>query len=174
MSKTFKSKETLMEKVENGIFVSVDYKGTLQNGEVFDTSSGRQPLEVQIGAGKVIKGFEEALLGMSLNEKKSFTIEPEAAYGQRDEKLKRVFARAEVPPEIDLQVGQIVGIRSEEGQQIPASIIQVDDENVTADMNHPLAGEVLHFEIEVVGISSTPTQVPDECGQGCDCSSCGC
>ena len=58
-----------MEKVENGIFVSVDYKGTLQNGEVFDTSSGRQPLEVQIGAGKMIKGFEGALLGMSLNEK---------------------------------------------------------------------------------------------------------
>jgi len=162
-----------MGKVENGIFVSVDYKGTLQNGEVFDTSSG-QPLEVQIGAGKVIKGFEEALLGMSLNEKKSFTIEPEYAYGQRDESLKRVFAMAEVPPEIDLQVGQIVGIRSEEGQQIPASIVQVDDENVTADMNHPLAGEVLHFEIEVKGISSTPTQNPDECGQSCDCSSCGC
>ncbi len=163
-----------MKKVENGIFVSVDYKGTLQNGEVFDTSSGRQPLEVQIGAGKVIKGFEEALLGMSLNEKKSFTIEPEDAYGQRDESLKRVFARAEVPPEIDLQVGQIVGIRSQEGQQIPARIVQVDDENVTADMNHHLAGEMLHFEIEVVGISSTPTQDPDECGHGCACSSCGC
>ena len=163
-----------MEKIENGIFVSVDYKGTLQNGEVFDTSSGRQPLEVQIGAGNMIKGFEEALLGMSLNEKKSFTIEPEDAYGQRDERLTRVFARAEVPPEIDLQVGQIVGIRSEEGQQMPASIVQMDDENVTADMNHPLAGEVLHFEIEVVGISSTPTQDLDECGHGCDCSSCGC
>jgi peptidylprolyl isomerase len=163
-----------MGKVENGMFVSVDYKGTLQNGEVFDSSSGRQPLEVQIGAGKVIKAFEEALLGMSLNERKSFTIEPEDAYGQRDESLKRVFARAEVPPEIDLQVGQIVGIRSQEGQQILARIDQVDDENVTADMNHPLAGEVLHFEIEVVGISSTPTQNPDGCGYGCDCSSCGC
>ena len=163
-----------MGKIENGIFVSVNYKGTLQNGEVFDSSSGRQPLEVQIGAGKVIKGFEKALFGMSLDEKKSFTLEPEDAYGQRDESLKRVFARAEVPPEIDLQVGQIVGIRSQEGQEIPASIVQVDNENVTADMNHPLAGKVLHFEIEVVGISSTPTQAPDECGQGCDCSSCGC
>jgi peptidylprolyl isomerase len=137
-----------MEKVENGIFVSVDYKGTLQNGEVFDTSSGRQPLEIQIGAGKVIKGFEEALLGMSLNEKKSFTVHPEDAYGQRDERLKRVFARAEVPPEMDLQVGQIVGIRSQEGQQISASIVQADDESVTADMNHPLAGEVLHADSE--------------------------
>jgi peptidylprolyl isomerase len=108
-----------MEKVENGKFVSVNYKGTLQNGEVFNTSSGRQPLEVQVGAGKVIKGFEE-------------------------------------------------------GQEIPANIVQVDNENVTADMNHSLAGEVLHFEIELVDISNTPTQAPDECGQGCDCSSCGC
>ena len=163
-----------MEKVENGIFVSVDYKGTLQNGEVFDTSTGRQPLEVQMGAGMVIKGFEEALLGMSLNEKKSFTIEPEDAYGQRNENLKRVFARAEVPPEIDLQIGQIVGMRSQEGQQIPARIVQVDDEHVTADMNHPLAGQVLHFEIQVVGISSTPTQEPGGCGHGSDCSSCTC
>jgi len=163
-----------MEKVENGIFLSVDYKGTLQNGEVFDTSSVRQPLEVQIGAGNVIKGFKEALVGMSLNEKKSFTIEPEHAFGQKDESLKRVFARAEVPPEMDVKVGQIVGIRSQEGQQIPARIVQVGDENVTADMNHPLAGEVLHFEIEVVGISSTPTHNPDECGQDCDCSSSGC
>jgi len=114
-----------MKKVENGMFVSVDYKGTLQNGEVFDTSRGLQPLELQIGAGKVIKGFEEALLGMSLNEKKSFTIEPEDAYGQRDESLKRLFTRAEVPPEIDLQVGQIVGIRSQEGQQISATIVQM-------------------------------------------------
>jgi peptidylprolyl isomerase len=163
-----------MEKVENGMFVSVDYKGTLQNGEVFDTSSGRQPLEVQMGAGEVIKGFEKALVGMALSEKKSFTIEPEDAYGQRDESLKRVFTRAEVPPDLDLQVGKVVGIRSQEGQQILAKIVQVDDENVTADMNHPLAGEVLHFEIEVVGISSTPTQDPDGCGHGCDCSSCGC
>ena len=108
-----------MEKSENGIFLSVHYKGTPQNGEAFDTNSGRQPLEVQIGAGNVIKGFKE-------------------------------------------------------GQQIPASIVRMGDENVTVDMNHPLAGEVLHFEIEVKGISSTPTHDPGECGQGCDCSSCGC
>ena len=163
-----------MEKVEKGMFVSVDYKGTLQNGEVFDTSSGGQPLEVQMGAGTVIKGFEEALLGMSLNEKKSFTIEPEDAYGQRDERLTRVFPRTEVPPDIDLQVGQVVGIRSRDGQQMPATIIQMDDEKVTVDINHPLAGEALHFEIELVGISSTPTQQPDDCGHCCDCSSCGC
>ena len=163
-----------MKKVESGMFVSVDYKGTLQNGHVFDTSSGGRPLEVQMGAGTVIKGFEEALLGMSLNEKKSFTIEPEDAYGQRDESLTRVFSRAEVPPDIDLQVGQIISFRSPDGQQMPATIVQMDDEKVTVDINHPLAGEALHFEIEVKGISSTPTQDPDDCGNCCDCSSCGC
>ena len=163
-----------MEKVENGLFVSVDYKGTLQNGEVFDTSQGRQPLEVQMGAGQLIKGFEKALLGMSLNEKKTFTLEAEEAYGQRDESLSHSFSRADVPPEMDPRIGQTVALSTPEGQKIPARIVQVNDENVTVDMNHPLAGEVLNFEIEVVGISSTPTQDPATCGSGCDCSSSCC
>ena len=163
-----------MEKVGNGLFVSVDYKGTLQNGEVFDTSHGRQPLEIQMGAGQLIKGFENALLGMSLNEKKAFTLGAEEAYGQRDEDLSHSFTRADFPPEMDPRVGQTVALSTPEGQQIPARIVKVDDENVTVDMNHPLAGEVLNFEIKVVGISSTPTQDPVECGSGCDCSSSCC
>ena len=73
-----------MEKVEKGLYVSVDYKGTLNNGEVFDTNHGRQPLEVQMGGGQLIEGFERELMGMALNEKKQFTLDPEDAYGQRD------------------------------------------------------------------------------------------
>ena len=160
-----------MEKVENGLFVSVDYKGTLQNGEVFDTSHGRQPLEVEMGAGQLIKGFERELLGMSLNEKKTFTVEVEDAYGQRDESLTHSFARADIPPEFDPQVGQTVALSGPQGQQIPARIVRVDDENVDVDMNHPLAGEALNFEIEVVGISSKPTQETSKCESGCNCSS---
>ena len=162
-----------MEKVENGMFISVDYKGTLQNGHVFDTSQGRQPLEVEMGAGQLIKGFEKALLGMALNEKKTFTLEPEEAYGQRDESLRRAFSRSDVPPEMNPEVGQTVVLTTPQGQQIPTRIVQVDNETVTVDPNHPLAGESLTFEIEVVGISSTPTQAPAGCGSGCDCSS-GC
>lgn len=162
-----------MEKVENGIYVSVDYKGTLQNGEVFDTSRGRRPLEIQMGAGQLIEGFENALLGMSLNEKKAFTLDPEKAYGLRDETLTHAFDRKDVPPEMDLELGQTVALSTPEGQQVPARIVEVDDRQVTVDMNHPLAGEALTFEIEVVGISRTPTQAAEGCGSGCDCSS-GC
>jgi peptidylprolyl isomerase len=161
-------------KVENGLFVSVDYKGTLQNGEVFDTSQENQPLEVKVGAGQLITGFENELLGMSLSDKKTFTLEPEEAYGKRDENLKRDIPRADIPPELNPQVGMTVGMQTPEGRQVPAQIVHLDDEKLTLDMNHPLAGETLKFEIEVVGISDTQTQAPSGCGCGCDCSSDSC
>jgi peptidylprolyl isomerase len=162
-----------VEKVENGIFVSVDYKGTLENGQVFDTSHGRQPLEIQMGAGQLIEGFETELLGMALNEKKVFTLAPEDAYGQRDESLTQSFPRSEVPPGMNPHVGMTVGLTTPEGHQVPARIVHLDEDKFTMDLNHPLAGESLTFEIEVVGISTTPTQMPMACGSGCDCSS-GC
>lgn len=160
-----------MEKVETGQFVRVHYKGTLQNGEVFDTSEGRHPLEVQIGEGQIISGFENALMGMSLNEKKVFTLDPEDAYGQKDESLTHSFPRADVPAEINPEVGQTVALCSSEGQQVPALITEMDDEKVVVDLNHPLAGQTLTFDIEVVGISATATQEPAGCGSGCACSS---
>jgi len=159
-----------MEKVENGVFVSVHYKGTLKDGKVFDTSEGRNPLEVQMGEGQLIPGLEKALVGMSLKEKKVLTIEPEDAYGHIDEKLTHSFPKSDVPSEINPEVGQVVALTSPEGQQVPAQIIEVDDEKVVLDLNHPLAGEKLTFDIEVVGISSTPTQDHTGCGAGCSCS----
>jgi peptidylprolyl isomerase len=159
-----------MKQVESGMFVSVDYKGTLTNGDVFDTSHGRQPLEVKMGAGQLITGFENELMGMSLNQKKTFTLDPEEAYGQRNDDLTQNFPRADIPPELNPKVGMTVGMHTPEGHQIPAKIVHLDDEKVTLDMNHPLAGESLTFEIEVVGISDTPTQAPAGCGCDCDCS----
>ncbi len=158
-----------MEKVSDGLYVSVAYKGTLQDGQIFDSSEGRQPLEVKMGAGQLIKGFEKALTGMAVNEKKTFTLSPEEAYGPVNEDHKHTFPRDDVPAEMDPQVGQTVGLTTHEGQQIPARIIAVDEEGVTVDLNHPLAGKTLTFEIEVVGISATPTQAAG-CGCGCDCS----
>lgn len=159
-----------MEKVESGVFVSVHYKGTLQDGKVFDTSEGRNPLEVQMGAGQLIAGLEKALMGMSLNEKKVFKIEPEDAYGHTDKSLTHTVPLSDVPAEINPEVGQVVALTSPEGQQVPAQIIEVDDEKVVLDLNHPLAGETLTFDIEVVGISSTATQDHTGCGAGCACS----
>jgi len=162
-----------VEKVENGIFVSVDYKGTLENGQVFDTSQGRQPLEIQMGAGQLIEGFETELMGMTLNEKKVFTLAPENAYGKRDESLTQSFPTSEVPPGMNPCVGMTVGLTTPEGRQVPARIVHLDDDKLSMDLNHPLAGESLTFEIEVVGISTTQTQTPMACGSGCNCSS-GC
>jgi len=159
-----------VEKVENGLYVSVDYKGTLQNGEVFDSSHGRQPLEVQMGVGQLIAGFENELMGMALNDKKVFTLDPENAYGQRDESLMRDFARADLPPEMEPEVGMMLALQSPEGQQMPAKITHLDDEKLSVDLNHPLAGESLTFEIEVVGISDSSTQPNAGCGSGCNCS----
>lgn len=160
-----------MEKVENGLYVSVDYKGSLQNGDVFDTSHGRHPLEVQMGSGQLIAGFENELMGMSLNEKKTFTLDPENAYGHRDESLIREFARADLPPELKPEIGMMLALQSPEGRQMPARITHLDDENLSLDLNHPLAGESLTFEIEVVGISDSPNAQPHAgCGSGCDCS----
>ena len=164
-----------MKKVENGMFVSVEYTGTLQDGSVFDSSQGCQPLEIEMGAGQLIQGFEAQLMDMSLNEKKTFTIAPEDAYGQKHPDAIHSISRQEVPPEMDPQEGQVVNLATPDGQQIPAQIVKVDDESITFDLNHPLAGEALTFEIEVVGISDTATQEHGGCGCGDDCSSgCGC
>ena len=164
-----------MQKVETGKFVSVHYTGTLENGERFDSSEGRPPLEFQVGAGQMIRGFETAVMDMAVNEKKTVTLTPEEAYGERDETRTHEFPRAQVPPEITPEVGQTIGLTSPEGQQIPARIVGVDDEKVTFDLNHPLAGQTLVFDIEVVGINDTPIQPAAGCGTGCDCSSgCNC
>jgi peptidylprolyl isomerase len=156
-----------MEKVENNMYISVHYKGTLGNGEVFDSSDGREPLEVKMGEGQLIRGFENALMGMSLNEKKSFTIVAQDAYGEKDEKLMYNFPRADIPAGADPQVGQMIGLQTPDGRHVPAQVVSVDDEKVVLDMNHPLAGEALTFDIEVVGISDKPTQAQAGCGCGC-------
>ncbi len=163
-----------MQKVESGKFVSVAYKGTLDNGEVFDTTEGRNPIELQVGAGQIIKGFEDELLGMELNEKKEFTLSPENAYGSRDENNIHTFSREEVPAEMNPTEGEIIGLQTPDGQQIPARVAQFDEEKLVVDLNHPLADKALTFEVEVVGINDEPTQVDENCGScGTSCSS-GC
>lgn len=156
-----------MKKVENGLYVQVHYEGTLQDGKTFDTSRGREPLEIKMGGGQLIEGFEEALMGMETSEKKKFTLTPDKAYGERDESLERSFDRSQIPPEMNLKVGDMVGLHTPQGQQVPVQVKSVDDQKVVVDLNHPLAGETLTFDIEVMGITDQPTQV----GCGCGCGS---
>lgn len=168
-----------MDKVENGLFVSVDYTGTLDNGDVFDSSEGRRPLEIQMGSGDVLPGFESALMGMSINEIKTFTLSPEEAYGDRDDSRVQDFPKSDIPPGMEPEEGQILMLSTPQGQQIPARVANIDEEKVTFDLNHPLAGNSLTFKIEVVGISETATQQSHGCGShcsggGCDCGDAGC
>lgn len=158
-----------MERVENGNYISVEYTGTLGNGEVFDSSRGRRPLEVHMGAGQMISGFEAQLMGMSLNEKKVFTLTPEEAYGPKRDELVHSVPRAEVPPDMEVEVGMTIGLSTPDGRHIPARIVALDAEQLTMDLNHPLAGESLTFDIEVVGISSEPIQECEDCSD-CSCS----
>ncbi|BBO88630.1 FKBP-type peptidyl-prolyl cis-trans isomerase [Desulfosarcina ovata] len=167
-----------MQKVESGLFVSVDYTGTLDSGEVFDSSEGRQPLEVQMGAGAVIPGFETALMGMSLNETKTVTLAPEEAYGHRDENRMHDFPKSEIPEGMTPEVGQTLMLSTPQGQQIPAKVDSIDDQKVVFDLNHPLAGQNLTFALTVVGISETASQQHAGCSNAqcgsCDCGGEGC
>ena len=162
-----------MKRVKNGHFVKVDYTGKLENGEIFDSSSNSHPIEVEVGAGKVIKGFEEALVGMVNNEKKIFTLSPEEAYGNRKEKLEQSFMRSELPQGFDPQVGQVLALRNPQGGQLPATVKHTDDEKITVDLNHPLAGKSLTFEIEVLEINDEAS--PSTCApSACSCCNTKC
>ncbi len=163
-----------MDKVEDGVFVSIDYTGTLDNGDVFDSSQGRHPMEIQIGSGSVIPGFESALKGMSLNETKTFTLSPEEAYGHRDDSRMHDFPKSDIPEGMVPEVGQTLMLSTPQGQQIPARVDRIDEDKVVFDLNHPLAGKSLTFQIEVVGISETATQQHGGCGSHCASDGCGC
>ena len=157
-----------MRKVENGKYVKVHYTGKYDSGEVFDSSSGCQPLEVHVGFNEVIPGFEGALLGMGVNESKSFTLEPSEAYGDRNEELQQSFQRSDFPEDFKLELGQVLVLQDSQNGQFPAVVKNIEAEQIMLDLNHPLAGRALTFDIEVVEINDQPT--PSECG--CGCSSC--
>ncbi len=159
-----------MKKVESGKFVKVNYTGRLQNGDVFYTTNDSRPTEVQIGAGRVIKGFEDALMGMAENEKKTFTLAPEEGYGERDETLEQRFMRTDLPDGFDPKVGDVLALRTPHGGQLPGTVKYMDAERITVDLNHPLAGQVLSFDVEIMEINDEATQpacTPSTCGSGC-------
>lgn len=163
-----------MRTVKNGDYVAVHYLGTLENKETFDSSNGGDPLEFQVGSGQVIEGFEKAVLGLSLGDKKDFTLQPDEAYGKRDESLVVDVPSATADKNVDFEIGMTVGVRLQNGQQVPARIVAINPDKVTLDMNPPLAGKVLNFQIELIYIGDTP-KTPHECDCGCSGSTCsGC
>ncbi|MDT8342218.1 MAG: peptidylprolyl isomerase [Longimicrobiales bacterium] len=141
-----------MAQAKDGDTVHIHYTGTLEDGQVFDSSQDRDPLSFTLGEGQVIPGFEEAVRGMAKGERRTTTIPPENAYGQRQDSLTLAFPRAELPDGLDPQVGQTLNMQTSEGQNIPVRVVDSTDDTVQLDANHPLAGEALTFEIELVEI----------------------
>ncbi|MCK8600953.1 FKBP-type peptidyl-prolyl cis-trans isomerase [Desulfoferrobacter suflitae] len=158
-----------MNKAEKGKFVKVHYTGKYENGEVFDSSSGCEPLEVQLGCGQVIPGFEKALEGMQPNEKKSFTLEPSQAYGERNDDLEQSFQRSDFPDDFSPEVGQVLVLQTPEQGQFPATVKALQGDSVVLDLNHPLAGKSITFDVEVTEVNDQPTAA-SACGCGCSCS----
>lgn len=139
--------------VEKGNTIKVEYTGSFENGEVFDASEKHgQPLEFQAGEGMVVPGFDNAVLGMELNEEKTVTLQPEEAYGQPNPEAIQKVPKANFPAEA--KEGMMIGVPLPNGQQIPAKITKITDEEVTIDMNSPMAGKTLIFKIKVIKIEN--------------------
>jgi peptidylprolyl isomerase len=141
-----------MSQAKSGDTVKIHYTGTLDDGTQFDSSAGRDPLEFQLGGGQVIPGFDSAVTGMAVGESKSVRIEPDEAYGPRHEQLVQQVPRSALPDDLEPQVGMGLQSQSPEGQVMMLTVTEVEDDNITVDANHPLAGQVLNFDIELVSI----------------------
>lgn len=141
-----------MEQVKNGDVVRVHYTGKLTNGEQFDSSAGRDPLEFKVGAGTMIKGFDAAMPGMSVGEKKTINISPEDGYGEKSADAIIEFPRENVPNDMQLEPGMSLTLSNQEGHPVPVVVVEVKDDVIVLDANHFLAGEELVFDIELVEI----------------------
>ncbi len=141
-----------MAKAKTGDTVKVHYTGKLNNGDVFDSSVDAEPLQFTTGAKQMIPAFEEAIIDMEPGEKKTIEIPANAAYGQPREELTQTLDRSTLPAEIELKVGLQLTAQGPDGQPFTVTVAAFDDKTVTLDGNHPLAGEDLTFDVELVEI----------------------
>ncbi|MDQ7016344.1 MAG: peptidylprolyl isomerase [Gammaproteobacteria bacterium] len=139
-----------MSAAKNGDTVQIHYTGTLDDGKQFDSSEGREPLEFVLGSGGVIPGFDDAVTGMNVGDKKTVRIEPDRAYGHRQDDMQQEVPKNLLPEEMPLEVGMPLQAQSPDGQTINMSVVEIRDETIIVDANHPLAGQALTFAIELV------------------------
>ncbi len=143
-----------MSKAKKGDVVKVHYTGKLISGDQFDSSEGLSPLEFKVGAGQMIAGFDSAIPGMSVGEKKSITIAPADGYGEKQAEAIIDFPKSNIPADLKLEPGMKLQLRNEAGHPIPVVVTEVKDETVLLDANHELAGKELVFDIELVEIAA--------------------
>ena len=141
-----------MTQVKTGDTVHIHYTGTLNDGTTFDSSEGREPLTFEVGSGQIIPGLDSAIPGMTVGDKKTVNVACDDAYGQMNPAMRQDVPRADIPAEIPLEVGSRLQMQTQDGQVIPVTVAAVEEESVTLDANHPLAGEDLTFNLELVKI----------------------
>ena len=141
-----------MRKAKRGDKVQVHYTGLLQDGTIFDSSESQAPIVLTLGGGDVIPGFDEAIVGMAVGDKKIETIDVQRAYGDRRDDLIFRVDRERVPSDEELEVGDVLSVGFPDGGSTTVQVTAVDGETVTLDANHPLAGKTLVFELELVSI----------------------
>lgn len=153
MISNYKQENKMTNIAKKGDKVKVHYTGKLAEGIVFDSSVGNEPLEFELGAGMVIEGFDEGIIGMTIGEKKSVEIPVDKAYGPAEEENIIRIPRTEIPADMEIEIGMVLNMHQDgTGQVMQVAVADFDDEAVVLDGNHPLAGKDLIFEIELVEI----------------------
>jgi FKBP-type peptidyl-prolyl cis-trans isomerase 2 len=141
-------------KAKNGDIVKVNYVGRLENEVIFDSTEMRGPMEFELGKGDLIPKFEEAVIGMEIGEKRTITIDHTEAYGEHQEDLYFEMEKEKFPKELDLEIGMPLQFSQEDGQIVLFKVKEIKDNSVVIDANHPLAGENLIFDINLIDIKS--------------------
>jgi len=151
-----------MTTATTGDNVSVHYRGTLTDGTEFDNSYSRgTPIEFEIGSGQMISGFSDAIVGMAVGDKKTISLTSSEAYGEINPEASTSIPRTSFPAEVELTEGMPVPLATSDGRHLLGRVSEVDTETVTVDLNHPLAGKALQFEVELMGVGTTTT-TPEE------------
>ena len=163
----------MTETIQSGDTIAVDYTGKLENGDVFDSSEGRDPLTFTVGAGMLIKGFDQAVMGMKKGESKTVTIPPEDGYGPRNDDAFVDIPRMHIPEDLPLEEGIEVQLQDPNGRPVPARVAEISEESVKMDVNHFLAGKTLVFDITIADTGLTPPAQDCGCGCGTDAQDCG-
>jgi len=148
----FNFKSNKMAQVKSGDKIKVHYHGKLTSGETFDSSAGRDPLEFEVGSGMVIKGFDEGVTGMTVGEKKTINIPFMEAYGPRNPEMVIEMRKDRFPAEMEVEMGMPLVMSDGQGQQFQVTVVELKETSVMLDANHPLAGQDLIFDLELVEI----------------------